>query len=55
MILNYVNTTLRAWMMRKYKRYMGRKAKAGNFHQRSAREHPDLFIHWNLGKRGSFA
>jgi group II intron reverse transcriptase/maturase len=54
-ILNYVNTTLRDWMRRKFKRYMGRKAKAGHFLERLARDRPDLFIHWKLGMRGSFA
>ena len=54
-ILSYVNTTLRAWIMRKFKRYTGRKTKAGHFLERLARECPDLFIHWKLGMSGSFA
>ena len=54
-ILSYVNTTLRAWMMRKFKRYTGRKTKAGHFLERLARGCPDLFIHWKLGMSGSFA
>lgn len=52
---NYVNTTLRAWMMRKFKRYADRKARAGHFLERLARARPNLFIHWKLGMRGSFA
>ena len=48
-ILNYVNATLQAWMMRKFKRYRGHKTRAGQFLQRLGREHPDLFVHWRLG------
>ncbi len=54
-VLNYVNVTLQAWMMRKFKRYKGRKTKAGQFLERLARECPDLFVHWELGMRGFFA
>jgi len=48
-ILNYVNATLQAWMMRKFKRYRGHKTRAGQFLQRLGRERPDLFVHWRLG------
>src|SRR5690348_17920097 len=44
-ILNYVNTTLRAWMMRKFKRYAGCKAKAGHVDRKSTRlnsSHPSI-------------
>jgi RNA-directed DNA polymerase len=53
-LLNYVNATLRGWLMRKFKRYMGRKTKAGRFLEQLARECPDLFEHWNLGVGGVF-
>jgi RNA-directed DNA polymerase len=54
-VLNYVNVTIQAWMMRKFKRYKGRKTKAGQFLERLAQERPDLFVHWKLGMRGFFA
>jgi RNA-directed DNA polymerase len=53
-ILNYVNATLRAWMMRKFKRYMGHKTKAGRFLQKLGRERSDLFIHWELAGSSVF-
>jgi group II intron reverse transcriptase/maturase len=54
-ILRYVNQTVEAWMMRKFKRFMGRKAKAGRVLERLSRESPGLFAHWKIGIRGSFA
>ena len=54
-ILRYVNQTIEAWMMRKFKRFMGRKAKAGRVLERLSRERPGLFAHWKIGIRGSFA
>ena len=54
-VLSYVNATLQAWMMRKFKRYMGHKTRAGRVLERLARECPDLFAHWKLGVIGSFA
>ena len=54
-ILRYVNQTTEAWMMRKFKRFMGRKAKAGRVLERLSRERPDLFSHWKIGMRGSCA
>src|SRR6516225_456656 len=54
-ILRYVNQTIEAWMMRKFKRFMGRKAKAGRVLERLSRERTGLFAHWKIGIRGSFA
>jgi hypothetical protein len=54
-ILRYVNQTLQAWLMRKFKRFMGRKTKTSLFLKRLSRERPGLFAHWNLNMCGSFA
>jgi RNA-directed DNA polymerase len=54
-IMRYVNLTIESWMMRKFKRYMGRKTKAGLLLERVARERPNLFTHWKLGMSGAFA
>jgi len=53
--LRYVNQTLQAWMMRKFKRFKGRKTKAGTFLIRLKRECPSLFVHWKLGRTGTLA
>ena len=45
-MLRYVNQTLRAWAMRKFKRFKGRKTCAGQFLTRIARERAGLFVHW---------
>jgi RNA-directed DNA polymerase len=45
-ILRYVNQTLRAWVMRKFKRFKGRKTYAGQFLTRIACESVGLFVHW---------
>jgi len=54
-MLRYVNLTLRAWAMRKFKRFATKKIRAGRFLERMAREHADLFVHWRLGLTGVFA
>ncbi|MDB5397111.1 MAG: Retron-type reverse transcriptase [Rhodospirillales bacterium] len=54
-ILQYVNQTLKAWLMRKFKRFKGHKTKAGLLLERLAREGPGLFEHWRLGMIGTFA
>ena len=53
-MLRYVNLTLLAWAMRKFKRFKARKVRAGKFLQRLAATRPDLFTHWNLGMTGVF-
>ena len=53
-LLRYVNLTLLAWAMRKFKRFKAHKVRAGRFLQRLAAERPDLFVHWQFGMRGVF-
>ena len=53
-ILRYVNQTVMAWMVRKFKRFRGRKTKAGHALERLVRKRPDLFAHWKIGMCGSF-
>jgi group II intron reverse transcriptase/maturase len=53
--LRYVDQTLQAWMMRKFKRFKRRKTKAGTFLVRLKRECPSLFVHWKLGRTGTLA
>jgi hypothetical protein len=54
-LLRYVNQTLRAWVMRKFKRFTAHKIRAGRLLERLARENADLFVHWRLGMTGTFA
>jgi RNA-directed DNA polymerase len=54
-ILRYVNQTIFAWMQRKFKRFKGRKTKAGYALVRLMRGRPDLFAHWKVGLIGSLA
>jgi group II intron reverse transcriptase/maturase len=54
-ILRYVNQTIQAWMMRKFKRFNGRKTKTGRFLERLSRKCPGLFAHWAVGMRGVYA
>ena len=54
-MLRYVNLTLRAWVMRKFKRFAAKTIRAGRFLERMAREHTDMFVHWRLGLTGAFA
>jgi hypothetical protein len=54
-LLRYVNQTLVAWAMRKFKRYRRRKVRASRFLRRLVRDHAGLFVHWQLGMTGTFA
>ena len=54
-LLRYINHTLRAWVMRKFKRFAAHKIRAGRFLERLARENANLFVHWRLGMTGTFA
>jgi RNA-directed DNA polymerase len=54
-LLRYVNQTLLAWVMRKFKRFQGHKIQASQFLQRLATERVGLFVHWQLGMTGTFA
>src|ERR1039457_810708 len=51
-VLRYVNQTLVAWAMRKFKRFKAHKIRAGRFFERLAKECPDLFAHWEVGMSG---
>jgi group II intron reverse transcriptase/maturase len=54
-LLRYVNQTLLAWVMRKFKRFKGHKIQASQFLQRLATECVGLFVHWQIGMTGTFA
>jgi len=54
-VWNYVNATLVAWVMRKYKRYMGRKTRASQLIGSIAIKRPELFVHWHRSSAGAFA
>ena len=54
-LLRYVNLTIQGWVMRKFKRYKGRKTRVGLLLARLACEGSGLFAHWNLDMHGSFA
>ena len=54
-LLRYVNQTLLAWVMRKFKRFRGHLLQASQFLQGLATERVDLFVHWQLGMTGTFA
>jgi RNA-directed DNA polymerase len=49
-ILRYVNQTLLAWAMRKYKRFKTHKIRASQFLQRLVRDKVSLFVHWRIGR-----
>jgi group II intron reverse transcriptase/maturase len=51
----YVNATLVAWTMRKYKRYAGRKIQASQLIGSIAIKRPRLFVHWHQSSVGAFA
>ena len=54
-LLRYVNQTLVAWVMRKFKRFKRRKVQASQFLQRLATACVDLFVHWQIKMIGVFA
>jgi RNA-directed DNA polymerase len=54
-LLRYINHMLRAWVMRKFKRFAAHKIRAGRFFERLARANANLFVHWRLGMTGTFA
>jgi len=54
-LLRYVNQTLVAWAIRKFKRFNRHKVPAGKFLERLATECADLFVHWQIGMTGVFA
>ena len=54
-MFRYVNQTLLAWAMRKYKRFKAHKVNASHFLERLVRDHTRLFVHWRIGMTGTFA
>ena len=54
-LLRYVNQTLLAWVMRKFKRFKDHQVRAGQFLQRLATERRTLFVHWDIDMPGVFA
>jgi hypothetical protein len=54
-LLRYVNLTLVAWAMRKFKRFKGHKVRASRFLQKICGQSAHLFVHWRIGMTGTFA
>ena len=54
-MLRHVNLVLRRWVLRKFKRFAGRKIAASRFLERLAKTRADLFVHWRSGMSGAFA
>jgi RNA-directed DNA polymerase len=54
-MLRYVNQTLLAWAMRKYKRFKAHRVRASHFLQRLVRDQASLFVHWRIDMTGTFA
>jgi RNA-directed DNA polymerase len=54
-LYRYINKSLVAWTMRKYKRFRNSKRRAGTFLQKVSRKCPHLFAHWKPGMTGAFA
>jgi hypothetical protein len=47
-LVDYVNQKLKAWSMRKYKRFRFHKTRASLFLRKLARDNAELFVHWQL-------
>ena len=54
-VLRYVNQTLLAWAMRKFKRFAAHKIRASRFLQSIAKTNAEIFVHWRIGMTGTFA
>ncbi len=54
-MLRYVNLTLRAWAMRKFKRFAHHRTRAGRFLEKLSKTNPRLLVHWQIGMTGTFA
>ena len=54
-MLRYLNLTVLRWVMRKFKRFQGRKVGAANFLEKLVRIQPSLFEHWRIRMIGAFA
>ncbi len=53
-VFRYINLTLVAWAMKKYKRFHGSKVRASKFLMEVAKRAPNLMAHWKMGMVGSF-
>jgi hypothetical protein len=53
--LRYVNQMLRAWAMRKFKRFAGHTTRTGRFLEKLSQANPRFFVHWQIGMIGTFA
>jgi RNA-directed DNA polymerase len=47
-LVDYVNQKLKAWIMRKYKRFRLRETGASLFLRKLARDNAELFVHWQM-------
>ena len=54
-LADYVNQKLRAWIMRKFKRFQSHKTRASLFLRKLARGNPGLFVHWKVFGTNTFA
>ena len=54
-MFRYVNLKLRAWVMRKFKRFKYHTIQASKFLHKLAATRVDLFVHWPIAKKGMFA
>ena len=54
-MLGHFNRTLVSWAMRKFKKLRGHKTRAIQFVEKIYEREPSLFVHWELGMKGSFA
>ena len=53
--MRYFNTNILKWLLRKYKKFKGSKAKAGKLLKEIAKRDPSLFVHWEKGIIDTFA
>ena len=53
-VFRHVNLSVIRWMMRKFKRFKGHKARAGIFLEGVLEKEPGLFAHWKCGLSGGF-
>jgi RNA-directed DNA polymerase len=54
-LADYVNQKLKAWTMRKYKRFRSHKTQATFFLRKLAQANADLFVHWQSFGTNVFA
>jgi hypothetical protein len=53
-VFRHFNLSLIRWMMRKFKRFKGRKTRTAIHLEGLAGKQPDLFAHWKCGLSGGF-